>query len=96
VDSSIESITNKKNMNYKSEFEKYAKSEYGVSSLKMDYHQKKGTTDPDILGRAKLFDDLLSYESIIGKSEVDSRIYFMKKSKLDFPKLLANYKKLYN
>jgi ATP-dependent Clp protease protease subunit len=28
-------------MNYKSEFEKYAKSEYGVSSLKMDYHQKK-------------------------------------------------------
>jgi len=28
-------------MNYKSEFEKYAKSEYGVSSLKMDCHQKK-------------------------------------------------------
>jgi hypothetical protein len=24
----------------------------------VDYHQKKGTTDPEILGRAKLFDDL--------------------------------------
>jgi ubiquitin-conjugating enzyme E2 Z len=44
----------------------------------------------------KLLEDLLSYESIIGKSEVDSRIYFMKKSKLDFPKLLANFKKLQN
>jgi ATP-dependent Clp protease protease subunit len=28
-------------MNYKSEFEKYAKSEYGVSSLRVDYHQKR-------------------------------------------------------
>jgi len=44
----------------------------------------------------KLLEDLLSYESIIGKSEVDSHIYFMKKSKLDFPKLLANFKKLQN
>jgi ATP-dependent Clp protease protease subunit len=28
-------------MNKKSEFEKFALSEYGISSLKMDYHQKK-------------------------------------------------------
>lgn len=28
-------------MNYKSEFEKFARSEYGVSSLKMDYYGKK-------------------------------------------------------
>ena len=26
----------------------------------VDYHQKKGTTDPEILGRAKLFDDLFN------------------------------------
>lgn len=26
----------------------------------VDYHQKKGTTDPDILGRAQLFDDLFT------------------------------------
>jgi ATP-dependent Clp protease protease subunit len=28
-------------MNYKSEFEKYAKSEFGISSLKLDYHEKQ-------------------------------------------------------
>jgi len=40
----------------------------------------------------KLYDDLLSYESIYGKVEVDNRIYFMKKTKLDFTSLLENVK----
>ena len=42
--------------------------------------------------RKKLYDDLLSYESIYGKVEVDNRIYFMKKTKLDFTTLLENVK----
>lgn len=42
----------------------------------------------------KLLDDLLSYEQIYGKSEVEARIYFMIKSKLDFVKLVEKFKSL--
>ena len=44
----------------------------------------------------KLYEDLLSYESIYGKVEVDNRIYFMKKTKLDFTTLLENVKLYFN
>lgn len=38
-------------MNHKSEFEKYARSEYGISSLKLDYYEKQiqGSMTPYIL-----------------------------------------------
>ena len=39
----------------------------------VDYHQKKGTTDPDILGRAKLFDDLF-YEMMKAVDLVDNKM----------------------
>jgi hypothetical protein len=39
----------------------------------VDYHQKKGTTDPDILGRAKLFDDLFG-EMMSAIKLVDSKL----------------------
>jgi len=42
----------------------------------------------------KLMNDLLSYESIYGNKEVDSRIYFMKKTKLDFSSILNKFKKI--
>jgi len=44
--------------------------------------------------KKKLLDDLLSYENIYGKSEVDNRIYFMKKMKLNFIELLENFKSI--
>ena len=34
--------------------------------------------------KSKLNDDLLSYEQIYGKTTVENRVYFMKKTKLDF------------
>jgi hypothetical protein len=37
------------------------------------YHEKKGTTDPDILGRAKLFDDLFT-EMMKAVALVDSKL----------------------
>jgi ubiquitin-protein ligase len=43
--------------------------------------------------KKKLLDDLLSYENIYGNSEVESRIYFMKKMKLNFTELLDKFKK---
>jgi len=39
-----------------------------------------------------LHNDLLSYENIYGNTEVENRIYFMKKSKLDFTELVKNFK----
>ena len=39
----------------------------------VDYHQKKGTQDPDILGRAKLFDDLFG-EMMSAIKLVDSKL----------------------
>jgi len=39
----------------------------------VDYHQKKGTTDPEILGRAKLFDDLFN-EMMEAVKLVDSKL----------------------
>jgi hypothetical protein len=39
----------------------------------LDYHQKKGTTDPDILGRAKLFDDLF-YQMMNAVKLVDGKL----------------------
>jgi hypothetical protein len=39
----------------------------------LDYHQKKGTVDPDILGRAKLFDDLFD-EMMKAIQLVDSKL----------------------
>jgi len=39
----------------------------------VDYHQKKGTTDPEILGRAQLFDDLFT-EMMSAVQLVDSKL----------------------
>ena len=39
----------------------------------LKYHQEKGTTDPDILGRAKTFDDLF-YEMMDAVKLVDSKL----------------------
>jgi len=39
----------------------------------VDYHQKKGTTDPEILGRAQMFDDLFS-EMMKAIKLVDSKL----------------------
>jgi hypothetical protein len=39
----------------------------------VDYHQKKGTTDPEILGRAQLFDDLFT-EMMNAVKLVDSKL----------------------
>lgn len=39
----------------------------------VDYHQKKGTTDPEVLGRAKLFDDLFN-EMMKAVKMVDSKL----------------------
>ena len=39
----------------------------------VDYHQKKGTTDPEILGRAQLFDDLFA-EMMSAVQLVDSKL----------------------
>ena len=39
-------------------------------------------------------EDLLSYSSIYGNSEVESRVYFMKKTKLDFTKLVEDFNKI--
>jgi len=58
---------------------------YNYFTKEIDEEMKKN--------RKKLYDDLLSYESIYGKVEVDNRIYFMKKTKLDFTSLLENVKK---
>jgi ubiquitin-protein ligase len=41
--------------------------------------------------KSKLNDDLLSYEQIYGKTTVENRVYFMKKTKLDFTVLMENY-----
>ena len=46
-----------------------------------------------IKNKTRLLNDLLSYESIYGKKEVDAKIYFMKKTKLDFPDILEKFKK---
>jgi ubiquitin-conjugating enzyme E2 Z len=42
--------------------------------------------------KKKLTDDLLSYESIYGNTEVENRIYFMKKQKLNFSDLVTKCK----
>ena len=47
-----------------------------------------------IKNKEKLLNDLLSYENIYGKVEVDDRIYFMKKTKLDFSDILEKFKKI--
>lgn len=39
----------------------------------LDYHKQKGTTDPDILGRAKVFDDLFN-EMMAAVQLVDSKL----------------------
>lgn len=57
---------------------------YGYFKKEIESEMKKNSK--------KLYDDLLSYESIYGKVEVDNRIYFMKKTKLDFTTLLENVK----
>ncbi len=46
--------------------------------------------------KKKLLEDLQSYQEIYGDSVVDSRIYFMKKSKLEFKQLLTNFQSLTN
>ena len=44
--------------------------------------------------KQKLLEDLLSYESIYGNSTIENRIYFLKKSKLDFKELVEEFNKL--
>ena len=41
--------------------------------------------------KSKLNDDLLSYKQIFGNSTVESRIYFMKKTKLNFISLIEEF-----
>jgi ubiquitin-conjugating enzyme E2 Z len=41
--------------------------------------------------KSKLSDDLLSYEQIYGKITVENRVYFMKRTKLDFNLLKTNF-----
>lgn len=41
--------------------------------------------------KSKLNDDLLSYNEIYGKTKVESRVYFMKKTTLDFTQLKTNF-----
>jgi ubiquitin-protein ligase len=44
--------------------------------------------------KQKLSEDLLSYESIYGNSTIENRVYFIKKSKLDFKELLESFNKI--
>jgi len=44
--------------------------------------------------KTKLMEDLLSYSIIYGNSEVESRVYFMKKSKLDFTNLVQDFNRI--
>ena len=53
---------------------------------------KKNIEDEFNKNKNTLLNDLLSYENIYGKAEVENRIYFMKKMKLDFTLILENFK----
>ena len=44
--------------------------------------------------KQKLLEDLLSYESIYGNSTIESRIYFLKKCKLEFKEVVEEFNKL--
>ena len=55
---------------------------------------KKEIEDEMNKNKTKLLNDLLSYESIHGKKEVDAKVYFMKKTKLDFTNILEKFKKI--
>jgi hypothetical protein len=44
--------------------------------------------------KSKLSDDLLSYEQIYGKTTVENRVYFMKRTKLDFTQLTEKFNSL--
>jgi len=44
--------------------------------------------------KQKLSEDLLSYENIYGNSTIENRVYFIKKSKLDFKELLESFNKI--
>ena len=68
-----------------------------VLNNKFDHVSKLFKKDIDTefnKSKSKLLDDLLSYESIFGNAEVENRIYFMKKMKLNFTELLENFKSI--
>jgi ubiquitin-protein ligase len=56
-----------------------------------DYFKKEITQEME-KNKKKLLDDLLSYESIYGNTEIENRIYFVKKQKLNFSDLISKFK----
>jgi ubiquitin-protein ligase len=62
------------------------KNKFNVSSL-----FKKEIEEEFNNNKSKLSNDLLSYKQIFGNSTVESRIYFMKKTKLDFISLIEEF-----
>jgi ubiquitin-protein ligase len=62
------------------------KNKFNVSSLFKKEIEKEFNNN-----KSKLNNDLLSYKQIFGNSTVESRIYFMKKTKLDFISLIEEF-----
>jgi ubiquitin-protein ligase len=62
------------------------KNKFNVSSLFKKEIEKEFNNN-----KSKLNNDLLSYKQIFGNSTVESRIYFMKKTKLDFISLIKEF-----
>jgi len=62
------------------------KNKFNVSAL-----FKKEIEEEFNNNKSKLNDDLLSYKQIFGNSTVESRIYFMKKTKLNFISLIEEF-----
>jgi ubiquitin-protein ligase len=62
------------------------KNKFNVSSLFKKEIEKEFNNN-----KSKLTNDLLSYKQIFGNSTVESRIYFMKKTKLNFISLIEEF-----
>lgn len=62
------------------------KNKFNVSSLFKKEIEKEFNNN-----KSKLSNDLLSYKQIFGNSTVESRIYFMKKTKLNFISLIEEF-----
>jgi ubiquitin-conjugating enzyme E2 Z len=67
------------------------KNKFNVSTL-----FKKEIEEEFNNNKSKLSDDLLSYKQILGNSTVESRIYFMKKTKLNFILISEEFNSILN
>ena len=67
------------------------KNKFNVSSLFKKEIEKEFNNN-----KSKLTNDLLSYKQIFGNSTVESRIYFMKKTKLNFISLIDEFNFIFN